>query len=352
MSETGASRSSTLDLETLEADPSPTFVIRVGDTALEFAFIFCNKAFRHQNLKERIEEQEAGLRFRSWAQAIKTYNPHHDFADRKWYAQEAGKDRSWKIVRVIENLLAQEVLPASSTAGSEQEAATRADEGNGARVYRRSKDELLRNMNGDKSALGGSMTQANLTTRWEGLQTMMEMSDVGVFEYNMEGKLTHANQAWYRLSSHPKNLAANVDFSFMDLVYPDDQALVMSMWNTLAAGNPVTFEMRWKAPPGSDDPAQWVLSACVPLLNDEGKPISVAGNTIDIMAQKKTQEVSQTRLEALERARVSEQKFARFAELSPTAIYIYVPDQGKCSELWPDYDSTSSRYELCQRSVL
>lgn len=350
MSEKGAPRSSALDLEVLELDPSPTFVIGTGESALDFAFIYCNKAFRHQDFKKRVEEQERqALLFRCWAQAIGSYKPYHDFAERRWYAQEAGKDLSWKIIRVVENLSGQEVVPVSST--PELEAAAKATNSNWTRVYRRSKDELLDIINGDKPAIGETIPRANLTTRWEGLQTMMEMSDVGVFEYNLEGKLIHANQAWYRLSSHPQNLPAHVDFSFMDLVYPDDQALVMSMWNTLAAGNPVTFEMRWKAPSGSDNPAQWVLSACVPLLDDEGTPISIAGNIIDINAQKKTQEVTQTRVEALERARVSEQKFARFAKLSPTAIYIFVPEQGKSSSIRPDCGLTSSRYELCQRSI-
>ena len=352
MSEQSAPRSSALDLEILELDPSPTFVIGAGESALEFEFIYCNKAFRHQDLKKRVEEQERpAFLFRSWAQAVGAYNPHHDFAERRWYAQEVGTDLSWKIVRVVENLSGQEVIPVNSTPEMQKKAAAKAKNSNCTRVYRRSKDELLYTINGDSPALGGTMPRANLTARWEGLQTMMEMSDVGVFEYNMEGKLIHANQAWYRLSSHPRLLPAHVDFSFMDLVYPDDQALVMSMWNTLAAGNPVTFEMRWKAPPGSDNPVQWVLSACVPLLDDEGIPISIAGNTIDINAQKKTLEVSQTRLEALERARVSEQKFASFAKLSPTAIYIFVPEQGEFSSIGPECCLMGSRYELCQRSV-
>lgn len=114
----------------------------------------------------------------------------------------------------------------------------------------------------------------------------------------------------------------------MDLVYPDDQALVMSMWNSLVSGFPVTFEMRWKSPATSTDSAQWILSACVPVLDENGNLISIAGNTIDINAQKKSQEVAQARVEALEQARLSELKFARFAQLSPTAIYIFVPESG------------------------
>ncbi|KAF2995051.1 Histidine kinase [Curvularia kusanoi] len=326
---TSTPQSSALDLEALELDPSPTFVIRIGQSALKFAFVYCNEAFRSQDFNKQVEEQErSALLFRSWAQAVGDYRPYHDFAERRWFAQDAGKDRSWKIVRAAELAPERKAVPDDVTPDVEKEAVVKAVVGNGSGIYRRSKSEMMQEMEGNKAVLEANIPRTSLTARWEGLQTMMEMSDVGVFEYNMEGKLIHANQAWYRLSSHPRNLPAHTDFSFMDLVYPEDQALVMSMWNSLASGNPVTFEMRWKAQPGSEDPWQWVLSACVPLLDEEGKPISIAGNTIDIMAQKKSQEVTQTRLEALERARISEQKFARFAELSPTAIYIFVPGQG------------------------
>jgi PAS domain S-box-containing protein len=115
----------------------------------------------------------------------------------------------------------------------------------------------------------------------------------------------------------------------MDLVYPSDQALVLRMWNNLVQGTPVTFEMRWKPRQGSNEVAQWVLSACVPIYDNQGVIISIAGNTIDIAGQKKMQEASQARVEALEQARLAEQKFTRFAELSPMAIYIFVPDSGE-----------------------
>lgn len=117
----------------------------------------------------------------------------------------------------------------------------------------------------------------------------------------------------------------------MDLVYPEDHKLVMSMWNRLALGKAVTFEMRWKPRPGSKDAAQWVLSACVPVFDDDGNLISIAGNTIDINAQKKSQAAAQAQLEALEQAKLAELKFARFAQVSPVAIYIYVPESGTCS---------------------
>jgi PAS domain-containing protein len=125
----------------------------------------------------------------------------------------------------------------------------------------------------------------------------------------------------------------------MDLVHPEDQALVISMWNNLTQGKSVTFEMRWKARPGANSTAQWVLSACVPVFDDNQKLVAIAGNTIDISAQKRSQEAAQEKIEALEKVRLAEMRFVRFAQLSPTAIYIYVPRSGKCA-------SRSTRYVL------
>jgi hypothetical protein len=133
-------------------------------------------------------------------------------------------------------------------------------------------------------------------------------------------------------SSHPKDLPEHVELSFMDLVYPDDQALVMSMWNNLTQGKSVTFEMRWKAC-APDEPAQWVLSACVPVFDDNKKLLAIAGNTIDIGAQKRSQQAAQEKVEALEQVRLAEMKFARFAQLSPTAIYVFVPGSGSLISL-------------------
>lgn len=328
-----------LDLEILEADPTPTFVIKIGQSVLEFAFVFCNEAFRREGFRECVEGQDrAALLFRSWAQALGNYTLQHEFQGRRWCAQEAGKDRTWKVVRAAEILQKEEVRNDDIVPASRKEAIVQSHVSNWGRVHRRSKDETLREMKANKSVLEKTLPETNLTARWEGLQTMMEMSDVGVFEYNAEGRLIHANEAWYRLSSHPRDVPAHVEFSFMDLVYPEDQPVVMSMWNSLASGDTVTFEMRWKASPDAGESVQWVLSSCVPVFDDEGNLISIAGNTIDIMAQKKSQEVAQARVEALEQARLSEQKFTRFAQLSPIAIYIFVPDQGKVFRTGSDSD--------------
>jgi PAS domain-containing protein len=189
-----------LDLDALESDSAPIFVIKIGQGVLKFEFIFCNEAFRHSGFRERIAEQSRpALLFRSWAQALGAYKPQHDFQERRWTSNEAGKDRTWRVIRVTEVLQREAIIGRDRVLDVNKEAIVKPDVGNWGRVYCRSKDEIMQEMKANKSVLLKTLPQTDLTARWERLQTMMEMSDVGVFEYNAEGKLIHANEAWYRL---------------------------------------------------------------------------------------------------------------------------------------------------------
>jgi hypothetical protein len=64
--------------------------------------------------------------------------------------------------------------------------------------------------------------------------------------------------------------------------------LVTAQWNKLSIGIPVTFEMRWKAKKmdtvtnGIIDGVEWVLASCVPVVDTNGRLMSIAGNTVDI----------------------------------------------------------------------
>lgn len=340
MSTVETPQSGLLDLEVLESDPTPIFIVKTGAIALDFDFLFCNEALRKLRLRDTILGQDtAALLFRSWTQALGEYKPSYQFVDRIWTAELTGRRGDLKIVRAEEIVSTKSDPAMVNGAKHDVEATSRSS------IYKRSREEPVVELKRDRPVLPKDIPRENLSARWESIQTMMEMTDVGVFEYDPEGKLLHANEAWYRLryvhvyvtheahlttsSSHPRDLPKHVEYSFMDLVYREDQSLVMSMWNTLSQGHPVTFEMRWKPRPGSNDPAQWVLSACVPVFDDERNLISIAGNTIDINAQKKSQAAAQAQVEALEQARLSELKFTRFAQLSPTAIYIFVPETGK-----------------------
>ncbi|PSN74729.1 hypothetical protein BS50DRAFT_479382 [Corynespora cassiicola Philippines] len=303
-------RQTVIDVDILEADPAPTFVIKIQSTAIAFEILFCNEAFRKRGLQELVlADDRSALLFRSWAQATFGFETTHALGGRIWHAEVAGRNGSWKVVKATGFV--------DATAQKEEQSERCANSAG--------KLELSKEM---ENPLPFRLGKTHLTARLESMQRMMEMSEVGVFEYKPSGQLIHANDAWYRLSSHPKNLPAHCNYSFIDLVVPEDRSLVMSMWNTLVEGRPVTFEMRWKPRPGSDDRAQWVLCACVPVFDSHGQLISIAGNTVDINGQKKAQEEAAARVEALERARASERKFMRFAQSAPVAIYILTPDKG------------------------
>lgn len=265
----------------LDCDPQPTFIIPIDlNRPISFRLRFANRAFlRHEQLQTQIvADDAASAGFRAWAQAVAHWREIWGYGGRSWSAFSL--DNKWKVVRML--------------LGPQQPS-----------LEAKEKDvwDLQR---------GASLADAQLKS----LRRMMEMSDVGVFEYDLTGTLIRGSESWYKLSNHPRDSNAHQDFSFMDLVYPEDTSLVISQWNKLVQKEPVTFEMRWKAPlrPSPTNPEimedfQWVLSACVPVLDDAGELVSIAGNTIDISAQKRIQEVQGRRIEEALEAKRQAQNF-------------------------------------------
>lgn len=123
-----------------------------------------------------------------------------------------------------------------------------------------------------------------------------------------------------------KDYGASDAFKFSQCIHPDDYERVMGVWNDLVSGHAINFEMRWKAPQKvsttGEDPGQWVLAACVPVTDEQGKVTSLYGCITDIDPQKRSENETLKRAEALERARASEHRFVRFTESATTAIYI------------------------------
>ncbi|KAL1297565.1 hypothetical protein AAFC00_006132 [Neodothiora populina] len=156
------------------------------------------------------------------------------------------------------------------------------------------------------------------------LLDMMEDCGVGIFEYSPDGKLRHANDAYYTISGVQKD--HQVELQFTDAVFPDDLEFALSQWHVMSQGRSLNFEMRWKAPdravPGGPDPGRWTLAACIPILDEDGNFSTLFGCITDIDAQKSAERESVQRAEALERARASEQRFVRFTESSAVPIYI------------------------------
>lgn len=190
-----------VDLEALETNPKPLFIIRVGTNALAFDLLYANEAFRQRDLREVVlASGKEALLFRSWTQAFgQPVKPTYEFAERTWSAEVVGDRIKMKVVWATgflsEEKSAQDAYgPRRSLDGvPDPLKSTRSP------IYTRSKEDFMKRADNDGAAFLQRMPRTNLNAHWEGIQTMMEMSDVGVFEYNTEGKLLHANEAWYRL---------------------------------------------------------------------------------------------------------------------------------------------------------
>jgi len=184
-----------LDLDTLEYDPFPTFVIKIADSIVSFEVLYCNEAFRREALWDVIKgsTKEAVL-FRSWTLAIGLFNPQYEYVGRKWTATVAGARENWKIVRAVN------AFPDGDRTDDEQHSDVGTCALGGNVISRKgSRDKLLQRTDEPPSIPLRDLPASNIKARWESLQTMMEMTDVGVFEYLPSGKLIHANDAWYRL---------------------------------------------------------------------------------------------------------------------------------------------------------
>ncbi|KAG9943177.1 putative histidine kinase HHK19p, partial [Aureobasidium melanogenum] len=163
----------------------------------------------------------------------------------------------------------------------------------------------------------------------------MELSDVGIFSCDRNGNLLEANESWYRLSTVPKQNEPVPAFSWLESVYDEDKDLVMSNWHSMLQGKPVTYQMRWKHPDRSE--GRWILAVCLPVMDEHGKIISIAGCTTDIDAQKRVEKDALQALQALERASASEQRFLRFTASSPVAVHIIeMPSKAIsfCNDAW------------------
>lgn len=151
----------------------------------------------------------------------------------------------------------------------------------------------------------------------------------------------------------------------MDLVYEADRDMVRSKWNHLVQGNSVYFEMRVKRPgallnSSENDPTsdsndfQWIITACVPITDEDGNLVCIAGNTTDIsvrnigykksfsmliseQAQKRGQTEALRKAQALESAEDSEQKLVNFFDCGmkvPTTFAFRLADSCAGSAYW------------------
>ncbi|KAK6006065.1 hypothetical protein QM012_006475 [Aureobasidium pullulans] len=165
--------------------------------------------------------------------------------------------------------------------------------------------------------------------------TVIDEVDIGFFEYKSTGELVRANECYYRLSGYPRDCPSHVQHKFLDLIYPADVDMVSHAWQTMINGGWQKFELRYR---NGTEQGQWALVACQPIKDDYGNVTSIIGAVTDISDQKKSEKIALDRAEALEQARVSEERFKRCMEVAPFGCMIADTTKGVqyVNEAWWD----------------
>ncbi|KAK5943410.1 hypothetical protein PMZ80_004417 [Knufia obscura] len=337
------------------SDSRPTIIIDVSDTkyARGVQLEFANDAFTDQYgvlLRFIISGQILEPDFIDWLNSPAPKSTEYLLGDLSWTFFIL--EKRYKVVNVA----------AARTGGERSRACvpshiTSATEVQSSRAVPVSTTPTSSTDSSNKQKVGDTLTVAlpsglvslgSAPTALDGLHRSVDMLDVGFFEYDLEGTLIFANKSWYALSGHPMTPQAHTEMRFLDLCHPDDAGIIGNAWSRLFTGEPTTFEMRWKHM-GSKTAkalgAQWVLSACLPLYDDQGNLKSISGCTTDINTQKLNEQIAHARAEALERARTFEERFIRFATVAP--IVIFSLDSNKkmtyCNDRWFEVTTTKKK---------
>lgn len=72
------------------------------------------------------------------------------------------------------------------------------------------------------------------------LRQMMQMVDVGMFEYNKEGVLLYGNDAFHKLAGVPKGNYKPMEWA--NWVFEEDKSWLTDVWNSLTEGGSSTLK--------------------------------------------------------------------------------------------------------------
>ncbi|KAG9953342.1 putative histidine kinase HHK19p, partial [Aureobasidium melanogenum] len=171
------------------------------------------------------------------------------------------------------------------------------------------------------------------TDQYQRTLKVVDMANVGIFEYDTDGRLIYANDAFKVMVRCPSEMMNANRMVFLELTFPEDAEYLLSKWNCALGGTPCTFEMRFRTPGGQ---AIWVLAAVIPVFENSIVK-SVSGCITNIHDTKLRETESVQRLKALERAKAWELRFVNFAEMAPIAIYFATQSSQKvsyCNPAW------------------
>ncbi|TGO32978.1 hypothetical protein BHYA_0275g00050 [Botrytis hyacinthi] len=142
---------------------------------------------------------------------------------------------------------------------------------------------------------------------------MADLAPVGMFHIGVDGKLVYANELYYNLTEHDRDI--NTKMGWYEVLMEEDWPIMDVQWKKLMDGEPVSFEIRLRALfKGADkigdeeiDGAIWIIAAAYPEKAPDGTVVGVLGCLTDISRQKWAEDFQKRKmLEAIELKRQQE----------------------------------------------
>jgi PAS domain S-box-containing protein len=137
---------------------------------------------------------------------------------------------------------------------------------------------------------------------------MAELAPVGMFIGDSKGRITFVNDAWYQLSSYPRDVQVLDDWIYY--IVEEDQPKAWKTWTTMLSQKcnssaEFRFKTPWRENGGAD--YTWVIASASPEKDEDGNITRVFGSVTDISSQKFAEKLQTKRMdEAIEMKRQQE----------------------------------------------
>lgn len=146
------------------------------------------------------------------------------------------------------------------------------------------------------------------------MRRMTELSPLGMYLYDCNGRLLEANERYYEMTGHARD--SDAEFSFLSLIEGESLSVAQNMWSEMMTTlKPSTRELKMKSisyqPKDlSGDPIDfWVLASSQPELGQQGEVISIMGSITDISQIKWAQGLQERRLQDAEETKRQQNEF-------------------------------------------
>ncbi|KAF8602883.1 hypothetical protein BDV93DRAFT_523732 [Ceratobasidium sp. AG-I] len=123
--------------------------------------------------------------------------------------------------------------------------------------------------------------QGDFDARTHELETLIELSTVGIFRTDATGKLTYLNSTWYQIVGYPTDRDKD---EWLDFIHPESNADALRVWRGCFERHETSStRLRWV-------PDTWTHACITPLFSPHGTFAGAFGTITDINEQHKAEE--------------------------------------------------------------